>query len=155
MKETHRAICERLFDGISMALTETGKAFPVYIIILPGDDVFPIVLAGEMELDVASYSLMANDVAREMQAEAMMLICEQVMVSRTNDSTDLQDLLDGTVRPRDMADKEDYLTMMYMFEDGQVESLIAKIHSDPRGTRYTKDKKWIKEAVTNMITEWK
>jgi hypothetical protein len=138
-----------------MALTETGKSFPVYILILPGDEVFPVVLSGELDIDMATYAMTANDVAREMEAEAMMLICEQTMIARTNESEDLQDLLDGKLRPSEMPDKEDYLTMMYMFQDGQVESLISKIHSDPAGTRYTRDKKWIKEAVTSMITEWK
>lgn len=155
MKETHRVMCEELFDNISMTMSETGKTFPVFLLILPGDQVFPIVLGGDSELDMASYSMTANDVAREMEAEAMMLICEQIMVARTNDSDDLQDLIDGKVRPRDMADKKECLTLMYMFEDGKIESLISTIHSDPAGTRYTKDKKWISEAVTNMITKWK
>lgn len=154
MDEKYRTISEDLFNKISMAMTEIGKTMPVYILITADDEVLPIALAG-VEMDMAGYAQLAVQIAAEMDAKAMMLICEQIMLSRTKDSEDLQDLLDGIKRPSEQPDAEAYLTLIFMEASGECESLIAKIHKDPLGTRYTKDSEWVKDSVTNMIMPWK
>ena len=44
---------------------------------------------------------------------------------------------------------------MYLDEHNVCESIIAEIHKDPAGTRFTRDFKWIDEAVTNILVPWK
>lgn len=153
MKETHKAICEDLFNKVSMGMTEIGRAMPVFLLMLPGDEVFPVILA-DMDMTVEGYAQITSNVATDMGAEAVILICEQIMVSREEGEKDLRGLLDGTIRPSELPDKKEYLTLMYVNIDGEINSIIAEIHSDPIGTRYTKDQKWMEEAVTNMIYPW-
>lgn len=152
MKEIHREIAEDLFSRISMAMTQIGRAVPVYIMILGNNDVFPIII--EQQIDLQEYANIAISVANEYNAEAMILICEQFMVSKQKGDAELQDMLDGKLRASQHPDRKEFLTLMYMDRTGKCESMIAEIHKDLSGTPFTRDFKWIDEAVTSMITPW-
>ena len=153
MKESHRQIAEDLFNKVSMAMTELGKSVPIFVLILPDDSVFPVVIQGG-EYNVQEYAAIVNDVASQMGAAAMMLVAEQMMVSKTSDDADLQALLNGTMRPSEHPDSKPYLTLMYLDDQGTCESIIAEIDRDPIGTPFTREHKWISEAVTNIIQPW-
>lgn len=153
MKETHREIAEELFNKVSMAMTEIGQTVPIFVLILPDDTVYPVIIRGE-EYNIQEYALIVNDVAKQMNANAMILICEQMMISRTKDDADLQSLLNGTIKASEHPDSKACLTLMYMEPDGKCESIISDIEMDPRGTLFTRDFKWIQESITNILQPW-
>ena len=154
MDESQREMIEDLFSHISFALTEQGRISPLYIMILPDGSQMPIIAQGG-DLTVEMYASAAHSAAHEMGAKGMIFICEQYMVSKTKDDKELQALLDGQIRPSQHPDAEEYLTLMYMTAIGECESLIAKIHKDPMGTKYTNEREWIENSTTALLTPWK
>ena len=154
MDENHREVAETIFSSASMTLTERGAVAPVILLILETEQVLPIVIQGEV-YGLYEYSMIANDIAKQMEATAMILVAEQWMVKKKQTDVDLQPLLNGIIRPSEHPDKEEYLTLMYSDGDGTCESLIAKIHKDPSGRKFTRDQNWISEAISNVIQPWK
>lgn len=155
MDDKHREIAEDLFSKVSMALTEQGMAIPIFVLILPDDKVYPIIIQSEQEYDIQGYSSIVHDIAGQMNAKAIILVCEQFMVSKSQSDPGLKDLIDGKVRASEHPDRKDYLTLMYLDEQNKCESIISEIHKDPAGTKFTRDFKWISEAVTNILVPWK
>ena len=155
MNEKHREIAEDLFNKVAMAMTEQGMTVPVFVLILPGDQVYPVIIQSDQEYDVQGYSALVHDIAGQMDAIAIMLVCEQFKVSKQQSDPALKDLLDGKIRASQHPDRKEYLTLMYLDEHNVCESIIAEIHKDPAGTRFTRDFKWIDEAVTNILVPWK
>lgn len=154
MKESHRKIVDDLFTTKSIEMTEQGEINPIYILILPGDQILPVVLSTE-GIGMIQYSEAVRLIAKDIDAEAVVLVCEQYMVSKPKDSPEANALLSGQIKPSDHPDKEEYLTLMYVDAVGKCDSLISKVHSDPLGTRYTTDSRWIENSSTNMIRPWK
>jgi hypothetical protein len=154
MEEKHREIVEDLFSKISFALAESGRVPPLFIMVLQDDTVMPIIL-GQTEIDMIEYASASMEAASDMDAKALILSCEQYMVSRNKGDADIDDLMNGIIKPSEHPDKAEYLTLIYMTSDGDYDSLISKIHTDPRGTRYTADFKWVDDSVSNIIQPWK
>lgn len=153
MKDVHKQQAEFIFSSISMALTEYGKVFPTYIMILDGQLV-PVIVAERAEMTLIEYEDAVHQAAQHAQPEAIMLICEQWMVSKDKNDPDVQLLMNGVIRASEHEDKKSYLTLIYTNSNGKSESLIAEIESDPAGTRFTRDQSWIKDCVSNMIRSW-
>lgn len=154
MDKHHIQYSEYLFSAISMALTEHGKVYPTYVMIIQ-DEMIPVIAAPKENLTLAEYERAVNQAAMDVQPDAIILICEQWMVSRQKDDPETQLLIDGVLRASEVPDKESYLTLIYTDIDGNSESLVAKIDSDPAGTRFTRDQSWIKGCVSNLIKPWK
>lgn len=153
MNEQDKEKAEMLFTHISIVLTEHGKVFPTYIMIMDGQ-VIPVMVTEKAEMSLAEYEGVVHQAATEMQPDAMILIAEQWMVSRAKDDPDISLLIDGIIKPSDQKDKESYLTLIYTDKTGNSESLIGKIESDPMGTRFVRDQTWIKDCQSNMIRSW-
>jgi hypothetical protein len=154
MNQKHRELVEDVFGKVSMSLAESGKIIPLFILILPDQSLLPIIVGNGEEIDLKLYSSGAINAAQEMDADAIIFICEQYMVSKIKGDPDLQPLLDGGIKPSEHPDKEDYLTIIYMEKDGNCESLVSKIKRDLAGTRYAVDFEWLEHSVTNMLTSW-
>lgn len=154
MIEKHQTLVEQVFSQLSFALTERGNIEPLYVMIMADDSTIPIVIQGG-EVTMEMYADAAVNAAHEMGASAMFFVCEQSMVSKKKDDPEIQALLDGKLRASQHPDAEDYLTLIYMTAEGDCESLIAKVHKDPMGTRYTNEKEWVDGSITNMLTPWK
>ena len=153
MDDQHKQQAEYIFSAISMTLTEHGKVFPTYIMIMEGQLV-PVVVAEKAEMTLAEYEDIVHQAAQQTNPEAMMLICEQWMVSKHQDDPDIQKLIDGVIRASEHEDKKPYLTLIYTNANGDSESLVAEIENDPAGTRFTREPTWIKDCVSNMIRPW-
>ena len=153
MDDQDREKAEYIFSAISMALTEHGKVFPTYIMIVDGQ-LLPVLVAEKGEMSLAEYEEIVHLAAQQTQPEAMMLICEQWMVAKDQNDPEVQLLIDGVMKASDHEDKKSYLTLIYTNKNGESESLIAEIDSDPAGTRFTRDHSWIKDCVSNMIRPW-
>jgi hypothetical protein len=135
-------------------MTEYGKIPPIFVLILPGNNILPIILSG-VSLDIGQYSEVAMAAAKDTNSDALMLVCEQYMVSKPKDSPEADSLISGQIRPSEHPDKEDCLTLVYMDSKGNCDSLIAKVHTDPSGTRYTTDSRWIENSVMSILKPWK
>jgi hypothetical protein len=155
MNENHREIVEDLFSKVSMSMSESGKVIPVFALILGDGSVVPVMITDGQEFSMSDYASMAITAAHNMDAEALMLICEQAMISKKKNDPEIQAILNGSIKPLEHPDKEDFLCIIYMTANGETESLIAKIHTDLVGTRYTVDSKWVDYAASNLLAPWK
>lgn len=153
--EKHREIVEDMFSKLSMVLTEKGPIPPLYAMILQDDSVVPIVVTIEEGLSLDEYASSAINAAHEANAEALLLLCRQNIVTRTKDDPDVDLLMKGLLRPSQMPDKNEYLTIVYMASDGYCNSIISKIIKDIKGTPYTVDFEWLGGSVTNYMIPWK
>ena len=97
MDDEHREKAEYIFSAISMALTEHGKVFPTYIMIVDGQ-LLPVLVAEKGEMSLAEYEEIVHLAAQQTQPEAMMLICEQWMVAKDQNDPEVQLLIDGVSR---------------------------------------------------------
>ena len=155
MNESHQNLSEEVFSRISFTLTERGFVDPMYIILLPDGNTVPIVLQEKTQLSMEMYSEAATETAKNLGASAMLFIAEQNMLSRKKGDVNLKDLMEGILKGSDHSNIEEYLTMSCMSAGGECESLLAKIHKDPMGTKYTNERNWIDGSVTNMLIPWK
>ncbi len=144
-------MAEEVFNTTSIVLSDQGQISPIFFIIKDGK-MNPLV--GAPEMDMQKVASIAVNVAHETDAEAIILVCEQMMISMKRDSPELKDYLDGTKRPSESKKAEEYLTLVYMSKTGDSSSLIAKIHHSLNGIRFVRDNQWIENSVTNIITPW-
>lgn len=154
MDQKHKELAEEIFGKVSMALAESGNVVPLFILILKDGSLLPILVGNGETIDIQLYAVGAVNAAQEMDADAMIFICEQYMVSKTSKDSDLKPLLDGMIKASEHPDKEDYLTIIYMDKHGNCNSLISKIKKDIAGTRYAVDFEWIEYSVTNVLVPW-
>ncbi len=152
MNEQHKQKSEYIFTHLSIMLAEHPAVVPTYIMIIDGDLV-PVVVPHK-EISMEEYEYFVHEAAKQSKPEAMIFICEQWMVSRRKDDPQAQLLIDGVIRAQDQKDKEPYLSLIYKHADGNTNSLIAKIESDPVGTRFTRDQTWIENCESTMIRSW-
>lgn len=141
---------EEMYNIASITLAEHGSLGPMYFLLKDGS-VVPIMRNTEDIRDVASIAVIA---AQSIDADAIVLICEQWMLKMKKDDPNLQLYTDGILRPSDSDLKEAYLTLIHMTKDGEVDSLIGKINISPNGVKYVCETQWLETSVTNMITPW-
>jgi len=153
MNEQHKEHAEFIFARMSMLLTEHGAIDPTYIMIVEGQRI-PVMITPQAEMSMEDYQDIVHQAAKELDPDGILFICEQWMISRPKDDPEIQLLLNGTMKPSEQSDKEPYLTLIYKNRDGDSKTLISKVHTDPGGTKYTKDQSWINTCISNMIGEW-
>lgn len=155
MDSKHKELVEDIFGKVSMSLAESGVITPLYIMILNDGSLLPIIIGnGEESIDLKLYASGAVNAAQEMDAAAMLFVCEQYMVSSSKDDPSMQALLNGTIRASEHPNKEEYLAIVYMDKEGNCESLISKIQKDLAGRRYAVEFEWIEASMTNMLVPW-
>lgn len=152
MDEKRKAQAEQVFNSISMLLTETGMVLPTMFIVLKDETVMPMVAP---QLPIKTLCSAAVNMASEKDAEALMFICEQSILSLDKDDPRVDAFTSGLIKPSESEDSEDYLSLIYMSAEGDCQTLLGKIHQDPAGTRYIRDQKWLDNAHTNVLTPWR
>jgi len=144
-------MAEDLFNTVSIILAENGKISPMYFVI-KDDTLNPIV--GVPGITIQHLANLTVNIAHDIDADAVIFICEQWMVEMNKNSDEVKDYLDGNKRPSESPDAKSYLTLTYMTKYGVADSLIAKIHTSTNGVNYIKETNWITNTSTNMITPW-
>jgi hypothetical protein len=142
---------EEMFNIASLTLAEKGYISPMYFIV-KDDQLSPLVGAPGIEME--DLATAAVNFAHEFDADAIVLICEQVMVQFHKDDPRLQQYMDGTYEVKQSDERSEYLTLIHMMKDGEADSLIAKVITSLNGIRYVKESQWINETMTTMITPW-
>jgi hypothetical protein len=151
MDKEEKEMSEELFNTVSIVLAEHGQVAPIYFII---KDKMMNPVASHPGITIQQLANVSVNMAHEVDADAVVLICEQWMVKMKKGSKEAQDYLDGSKRPSESSDAESYLTLTYMSKTGEANSLIGKIRKSPNGVNFIRDSKWILETATNMITPW-
>ena len=153
MDEDERQMAKELFDTASMLIAENGeRGIPPMYFIVKDKQMNPLVGAPGVTYQELAGS--AVNVAHEWDADAIMLVCEQHMLSMHKDSAEIKEYLDGIKKPSESPDSKPYLTLIYMSKFGDAESLIGEIVQALNGVRYVPESNWIAESATNMITPW-
>ena len=151
MDKEEKEMSEELFNTLSIVLAEQGQVSPIYFII---KDKMMNPVAGYPGIAIEHLASVTVNMAHEVEADAVVIVCEQWMVEMKKGSKEAQDYLDGTKKPSESPDAKAYLTLTYMSKTGEANSLIGKIRKSPNGVNFIRDSKWISETTTNMITPW-
>jgi hypothetical protein len=151
MDQEEKEMSEEVFNGASMVLADQGRVTPVYLIV---KDKLMNPVVGHPGITAQQLASSAVNIAHEINADAIVLVCEQWMVKMKKGTKEAQDYLDGTKRPSESPDAKSYLTLTYMEKTGEASSLIGKIHTSLNGVNFIRDSKWIDDTATNMITPW-
>jgi len=152
MKELHKQKIQEMFDNASMIMAEGNTITPIFFIVK--ENVFNGILSKD-NWTIKQYKDAVIKMAEQMDADAIIAVCEQFMVTLNKKDQRLQDLLDGKIRPSEQPDKEEYLTVIYIQPNGESESIIGKIHQNLSSqVRYIKDSKWISNPRTNLFSSW-
>ena len=149
MDKEYKEKAELIFSYTSMMLTEQGYIVPTFILIIDGQ-LRPIVIGNGEDITISKpeYKDIVYQAIKEHQPEAVIFICEQWIVAKSDYDPQTQSLVDNE-------NKESYLTLTYAKPNGNSEALIAKIESDLVGTRYTKSQNWTEHFIPNMVQSWK
>jgi hypothetical protein len=150
MDKQHKKISEELYQTASFILTESGKDTPLFVLI-KNNETFPILIPPGMEIDLATYSTLSLKLAREYDADAMIVIGGMWVV------TDLVDNIDFQTRPSESDKREHYLNLIYITADGKtLESLAGKVEKDPAGTMYVREQDWLDSVQDfSLLQSWK
>ena len=154
MDDIHRKIAEDLFVKMSIALTENKAIPPLYAAITPENELIPIMLAKNVEVDFSVYSSLAVRAATELKATGMMLVSVQYLITKDKDDPSILSLMSGEIRASEHPDSVENLILTYMSQHGETETLIAEVKKDPSGTPYTVDQKWLKVSESNLMIPW-
>jgi hypothetical protein len=152
MDEKRKAQAEQVFNSISLLLTEAGTVLPTIFMILKDETVMPIIAP---QVPIKTLCSAAINAASEKDAEALMLICEQSILSLDKDDPRIEAYTSGLLKPSESEDSEDYLSLIYMSAEGECQTIMGKIHKDPAGVRYLRDHKWLDNAHTNVLVPWR
>jgi len=151
MDDEQKKLAEKLFNSLSLLLAEHGKVVPLYFVVKDGQ-LTPLIVKSEVSMQ--QFATITMNYANEIDAEAVILACEQLMLRLPKNDENIQRILDGEIKPSDEKTSEPYLTLTYTERDGNTKSILAKIITSANGVRYTTDFEWINDTVTNLISAW-
>jgi hypothetical protein len=137
MNPKHKEIAETIYQTAIFALAETGKDAPIFFLIKDNQTI-PILVPPGLDIDVTGYIMTSLELAKEHDADAIMIVAGMwVVTSNVND-------IDLTIRPSEHDDKQHYLNLVYMSADGsELTSIAGKVETDPSGTKYVRDHEWL------------
>ncbi|MCK5613790.1 hypothetical protein KAR91_68635 [Candidatus Pacearchaeota archaeon] len=137
MNPKHKAIAENVYKIALFSLVESGRDTPLFVLIKDNQSI-PILIPPGLEIDVASYTMMSLNLAREQNADAIMVVSGMWVVTGEIDDIDL------TIRPSESDMKEHYLNLVYMTADGsEFNSIAGKVEIDPQGTKFIRHHEWL------------
>ena len=155
MDERHKEIVEKLYNLASMHLAENGVFHPTFFVIKDGV-CMPVIMHPESDQpDVATYASIVNSAAHDEDADAVVFISEQWTIMRKVDDKDLPAFIEGTERPSEAEDREEYLNLVYITAEGDIKSISGKIQISPGGVHYIDGFDWVESAHTNVIVPWR
>lgn len=140
MNPKHKEIAENVYQIALFSLVETGHDTPLFVLIKDNQSM-PILIPPGLEIDVAGYTMMSLNLAREKNADAIMVVSGMWVVTGQLDDIDL------TVRPSENNMKEHYLNLVYMTADGSLfKSIAGKVETDPQGTKFVREHEWLADV---------
>jgi hypothetical protein len=144
---------EDMFKYQCFTISETGKCSTICFIIKDYDMV-PVLLNKGVEMDAKDYITFSLNFAHKHDADSIILIGEQYMVSGDIDSESLKLLLSGKMTASEHPDRKANLVLTYMKADGETHMLFGEI-KNLSGTRYVTDQKWSHNTKTSVLVPWR
>jgi hypothetical protein len=150
MNQKHKKLAEEIYVASVFALAEKGMDAPIFILI-KNDKSIPLLIPPDLEIGVAEYASMASDNARDLNADAIIVISGMWVV------IDKAENLDPNVKPSDHPNREHYLNLVYMSADGKtLESIAGKVETDLAGHQFVREHEWLESMLDfNFIEAWK
>ena len=150
MDDTIKKKLNELYDFHCFMLTERGTVYPMYFVV-KDKMITPILISEGTEMSFSNYTVETMKIASDIKADAMVLISEQDVVSGKASDKDIQSLLDGSIRPSEHPDKEEYLILTFMDKSGNKSALYGKIELDARGTKFIREQQWTQEQEMKKV----
>jgi len=137
MDPKHKEIAENIYDLASFSLVETGNDTILFVLIKDNETI-PILIPQGTEIDTADYTMMSMSIAKEHNADAIIVVAGMWVVTGSAKEIDI------TIRPSESPKREHYLNLIYMTADGNTfESIAGKVETDPAGTKFVRDHDWV------------
>ena len=137
MDENHKKIAEEVYQMATFILVESGRDAPLFVLIKDNESI-PIIIPPGIEIDLPYYATISLKLAKEQDADAMMVVGGMWVVSDHIDNIDLQ------TRPSESDKREHYLNLVYITKDGKtLESIAGKVETDIAGMMYVKEQDWM------------
>jgi len=154
MNEKLKEILEDVFKYQCFTISEGGGPTTLCFII-KGYDLMPILLQKDVEMDAKQYISFALNIAHENDADSMILLGEQFVVSGDIDSESIKYLLSGEVKASEHPDRKPNLVLTYMKANGESDMLFGEIKTTITGTRYISAQQWSHNAKTSALIPWR
>lgn len=154
MDKKTKKLMEDLYTHHCIMLSELSHIVPIFFIIFD-KNLTPMFLNAETKLNFDQYTSVVINAADNMNADYIVLISEQYMVTGNKHSKDIKALMDGTIKPSEHPNKEEHLVLVCMKADGETHSLIGKIETDLGGTRFIREQSWVDNIETTLIVPWR
>lgn len=151
MDPKHKEIAEGIYQAAIFGLAETGVDMPV-ISLIKDDKCIPILIPPLMEITMEEYTSKANEMAKEENADAILMIAGMWVVKGRKGELDL------TERPSESPNREEHLNLVYMSANGNVTASISgEIKTNVgTGTKYVEKYDWMDSVShTNFFEPWK
>jgi hypothetical protein len=146
MDEKLRVALSKLFDDYCFILTEKGNIVPTFFLIKDKD----IIKVANMNIRKEIYADFVMYQATQQQAEAIVLITENGVVSGSRDDEDIKAIASGKLKIKDHPDYEPHLLLIYISKDGERQGLFGKIEKDPSGVKFIKNHEWASDIFHQM-----
>ena len=154
MDERTRKDLELIFTNNCFMISETGKVHTIFFII-KNNEITPLFLDEGASMPTDKYITFSLNAAHERDADAVILLGEQYMVTGHKDSADIAKLLSGEIKASEHPDKKANLVLSYMTAKGETDLLFGEIQTSAGGTRYVTDQKWTFNAATSVLVPWR
>jgi len=150
MTPKHKEISEYIFKLSTFVLAETGLDTPLFVLI-KDDQPIPVLIPPQVEIELTEYATYSLKFAKEHAADAMLFVSGMWVVSGPEVE------LDYSVRPSESKDREHYLSLVYISNDGKSKaSLVGKVEQDPTGRKYVREQTWLDSVRNfNLLSSWK
>lgn len=154
MDERTKTDLELIFTNHCFMLSEHGEARTIFFII-KNNEIVPVFLKEDIVMTTNKYITFALNAAHEKDADAVVLLGEQYMVTGKRDDADIKKLLSGEIKASEHPDRKEYLVLSYMTAIGETDLLIGGIKTSVSGVRYVVDQDWIYKATTSLLVPWR
>ena len=150
MDPKHKEIAEGIYQAAIFGLAETGVDMPV-ISLIKDNQCIPILIPPYIEITVDEYAARANEMAKEQNADAILIIAGMWVVKGHKDEIDLEQ------RPSQSPNREEHLNLVYMSADGEeTASITGEIKTNVgTGTKYVEKYDWMDAVRNNFFEPWK
>ena len=154
MNEKLKGILEDAFKYQCFTIAEGGGSHTICFLI-KRFDLMPIFLENDVEMDTKQYITFALNIAHENDADSIILLGEQFIVSGDIDSESIKYLLSGEVTASEHPDRKPNLVLTYMKAEGETHMLFGEIKTSMTGVRYISDQQWTHNTKTSVLSPWR
>lgn len=147
MDKKLRIVLSKLFDDYCFILTEKGNIMPTYFLV-KDKEIIKVVNKG---VDQKFYMSFVLHQATQKDAEALVLISENNVVTGDRRDDDIKAITKGNLKISEHPNNEEYLILMYVSKDGEREGLFGKIEKDPTGVKFIRNHEWASDSVYHTM----